>query len=69
MGKAIVLDTINAGSIPVVSQSKSVCDSMWKTDLLFCNMDTLWTRKVMDEKVWVVTTLRDRNLWTPQVSM
>lgn len=42
--------------------SKSVYDCKEKNNLLFCNMNTHKTRKVICEKVQVGATVIDRNL-------
>ena len=53
----------------ILQYSKSVCDYEEKNNLLFCNMNTYNTRKVLCEKVRVIATVSDRNLRTPQEAM
>jgi hypothetical protein len=56
----------------ILKKSKSVRNTDSKTDLSICvnnYMVACEYRKLKHEKVWVDTTLRDRNLWTSQGSM
>ena len=50
-------------------KSKSVYDYMEKNNLLFCDMNTHEARKATCEKVRVLATVTDRNLWISQGTM